>query len=123
MLSLAVHQNWEIHQFDVSNAFLNGELTEKTFMMPLEGFSTVSHGKVVCRLHKVLYGLKQAPRAWFDKLKAALLNWGFVNSVSDVSLFFYKNESQLMYLFVYVDDILVTGNDNQLISKVVVDQQ
>lgn len=68
-----------------------------------------------------MYGLKQkqAPKALFDKLNSVLLDWGFVNSTSDVSLFSYKNESQVMYLLVYVDDILVTSNDNNLISQVV----
>lgn len=121
MLSLAVHHNWDIQQIDINNAFLNGELAENVFMVQPEGFSDLSQPKHVCKLHKALYGLKQAPRAWFDKLRSALLEWGFINSTSDVSLFFFKKGVQVVYLLVYVDDILLTGNDSQLISQIVAD--
>lgn len=121
MLSLAVHNQWDIQQIDINNAFLNGELTETVYMYQPEGFADPKLPKHVCKLHKALYGLKQAPRAWFDKSKGVLLSWGFENSTSDVSLFYYKREAQVIYLLVYVDDILLTGNDNHLIKQIVTD--
>ena len=72
------------------------------------------------QIHKALYGLKQAPRAWFEKLKSALIAWGFSNSVSDTSLFFTHKGGQPLFLLVYVDNILITGedsNDIQLLIK------
>ena len=53
------------------------------------GFVDATKPCYVCRLHKALYELKQAPRDWFDKLKNALLDWGFQNFVSDTSLFIH----------------------------------
>ena len=73
-----------------------------------EGFIDPTQPHHVCKLKKALYGLKQAPRAWFDHLKTALLDWGFVNSVSDTSLFHCRVNDKLLLVLVYVDDILIT---------------
>ena len=67
-------------------------------------------------LHKALYDLKQVPRAWFDKLKTTLLHWSFENSKFDTSLFIHKSASKLLLLLVYVDDILIIGDDTDLIQ-------
>ncbi|KAH9751306.1 hypothetical protein KPL71_014242 [Citrus sinensis] len=108
ILSLAVMNQWKIRQVDVNNAFLNGELTEEVFMDQPEGFVDVEKLAYVCKLHKSLYGLKQAPRAWYDKLRGCLLQWGFVNSSSDTSLFLRRSKSSLILILIYVDDILIT---------------
>ena len=76
-----------------------------------EGFEDSSKPTHICKLIKAIYGLKQAPRAWFDRLRAALLEWGFKNTKSDTSLFFLKTKSQVTFLLIYVDDIIVTGSD------------
>lgn len=89
--------------------------------MQPEGFGDKTHPKHVYKLNKALYGLNQAPRAQFDKLKSALLTWGFQCSTSDTSLFFFKKDTQVIYLLVYVDDILIIGNDLELIDQIVTD--
>ena len=66
----------------------------------------------VCRLNKSLYGLRQAPRAWYNKLNGALQQWGFKKAVSDVSLFIKKTSSYVLFVLVYVDDILVISSDS-----------
>ncbi|XP_022038377.1 uncharacterized mitochondrial protein AtMg00810-like [Helianthus annuus] len=71
----------------------------------------------VCRLRKALYGLKQAPRAWFQRLSNFLLHQGFMCSQADTSLFVFHKGACLMYLLVYVDDIILTGNDEASISR------
>lgn len=121
ILTLAVTYGWQVRQMDVNNAFLNGHLQEVVFMRQPEGFEDKTKPLHVCKLVKALYGLKQAPRAWFDRLRNTLLAWGFQSSKCDVSLFFLKTSTLTVFVLVYVDDILVTGNDptylSQFISK------
>ncbi|KAD2394259.1 hypothetical protein E3N88_41236 [Mikania micrantha] len=71
----------------------------------------------VCRLNKALYGLKQAPRAWFQRLCQFLTKNGFACSRSDTSLFVFKRDACLLYLLVYVDDVIIIGNDASLIRS------
>ncbi|KAM6574267.1 hypothetical protein CsatA_022594 [Cannabis sativa] len=86
-------------------------------MVQPQGFKDQSQPKAVCKLAKSLYGLKQARRAWYDKLKTTLLSWNFQNSRADSSLFFYKTSSTIIMVLIYVDDIIVTGNDVAKLQK------
>ncbi|KAF5471906.1 hypothetical protein F2P56_008669 [Juglans regia] len=117
VLALAVSFNWNIHQLDISNAFLHGFLDEEVFMEQPQGFIDENYPDYVCRLHKSLYGLKQAPRAWFRRLSQYLLEYGFIESSADYSLFIYTNDSVKLYVLVYVDDILVTGSSKAAIAS------
>ena len=74
------------------------------------GFIDTDRPDYVCRLHKAVYGLKQAPRAWYMELRTFLLSLGFTNSLADTSLFALHYRGHHIYLLVYVDDILITGN-------------
>lgn len=71
----------------------------------------------VCKLAKPIYGLKQSARAWYNELKSFLLSIGFINSISDSSLFILNNNGSLIYLLVYVDDIIVTSNSDTLLEN------
>lgn len=117
VLTLAIQQRWHIRQLDVNNAFLHGKLLEIVYMQQPLVFHHPDYPDHVCRLKKSLYGLKQAPRAWFNTLHSFLLSYGFVNSKSDPSLFIYLKGDVKVYTLVYVDDILITGNNNQAIAK------
>jgi histone deacetylase 1/2 len=64
----------------------------------------------VCKLDKALYGLKQAPRAWYSRLSTKLQMLGFKASRADTSLFFLKKGSLVMFVLVYVDDIIVASS-------------
>lgn len=118
VLGVAVERDWPIRQLDVNNAFLQGTLTDEVYMSQPPGFVDTDRPHYVCRLRKALYGLKQAPRAWYVELQTYLVSSGFVNSVSDTSLFILKHGKSVVYILVYVDDILVTGNDNALIQRI-----
>ena len=71
----------------------------------------------VCRLQKSLYGLKQSPRAWYSKLSSKLQSLGFVPSQADTSLFIFVNQQVIIYMLIYVDDIIITGSCKQAVSN------
>jgi hypothetical protein len=110
VLALAACQAWSLHQLDVNNAFLSGELHEELYMSPPPGLRRQGEN-FVCRLNKSLYGLKQASRQWFSKFTDAILAAGFTQSKADYSLFVQKVGNSLTVLLIYVDDILISGNN------------
>jgi hypothetical protein len=119
VLALAISFQWDIRQLDVSNAFLHGLLEEEVYMSQPKGFVDPAHPHFVCKLHKSIYGLKQAPRAWFHRLSTALLALGFHSSQVDPLLFTYHFQNIHAFLLVYVDDILVTSNDQNFVSSLI----
>jgi hypothetical protein len=119
VFSIAVSCNWKIHQLDIHNAFLNSVLTEEVYMKQPPGFVDPTLPSHVCRLHKSLYGLKQAPRAWYTRLSDFLLSIGFLASKVDTSLFILSDGTNIFYLLVYVDDILLTGNNSAMLHRLV----
>ncbi|CAL2271851.1 unnamed protein product [Prunus armeniaca] len=94
LLSLAANLDWSLHQFDVKNAFLHGELTEEVYIDIPPGYNTTQTG-TVCRLRKALYGLKQSPRAWFGRFTMAMKNNGFKQCNSDHTLFLKHRKGML----------------------------
>lgn len=119
ILSLAVSRGWSLRQMDVNNAFLQGHLDEVVHMAQPPGFVAPDLPTHVCKLRKAIYGLKQAPRAWYNELRHFLLGVGFTNSKSDTSLFIYQRSTITMYFLVYVDDLILTGNDDLFIQQFV----
>ena len=118
VLDIAVSNSWPLQQLDVNNAFMQGTLTEEVYMTQPPGFEDPDRPDHVCRLHKAIYGLKRAPRAWYTELSSFLLNLGFTNSLAGTSLFVFKRASEVIYLLIYVDDILVTGNTTSGIQRI-----
>ena len=93
----------------VKNAFLNGDLSEEVYMQPPPGLS-VDFNKV-CHLQRALYGLKQAPRAWFAKFSSTISRLGYMASHYDSALFLCRTDKDTILLLLYVDDMIITGND------------
>ena len=73
----------------------------------------------MCKLNQSLYGLKQTPRAWYQKLSSFLSTLGFIRSNASSSLFLYKHGSNTYYLLVYMDDVIITGNNSQYITSLI----
>jgi hypothetical protein len=130
LLSVASVQKWSISQLDVKNAFLNGELREDVYMCPPPGYS-VSEGMVYhlrCSLYGLkqiprgmvyhlrcsLYGLKQIPWAWFQHFASVVTAAGFSVNTHDPALFIHVSPRGRT-LFLYVDDMIITGDDPEYI--------
>ena len=112
LLSIAANLDWPLQQFDVKNAFLHGELSEEVYMdLPPGCMIPEVHCQKVCKLKKSLYGLKQSPRAWFGRFTKSMRSFGYYQSNSDHTLFLKKQHGKITALIVYVDDMVVTGND------------
>ncbi|GAA0153217.1 transmembrane signal receptor [Lithospermum erythrorhizon] len=110
LLSLVANQDWKLHQLDIKNVFLNGELEEEVYMIQPPGFE--KDKSQVCKLRKSLYGLKQSPRAWFHRFSKAVKIHGYKQSQVDHTLFIkHTGKDKLTILIVYVDDIIITGNN------------
>nr|GEU29282.1 integrase, catalytic core [Tanacetum cinerariifolium] len=119
VLSLAVTNDWPLCQLDIQNAFLHGNLKEHVYMKQPPGFINPQQPNHVCLLYKSLYGLNQAPHAWFEHLSKAIFDLGFKGSKTDPSLFIYSREDTLLYIMVYADDIIVTGNNKGTIDNII----
>ncbi|GKB82874.1 ribonuclease H-like domain-containing protein [Tanacetum coccineum] len=107
VLSLATSRHWPVHQLDVKNAFLHGDLSETVYMHQPLGFRDSTHPDYVCLLQCSLYGLKQAPRAWFQRFASYITMVGFYQSRCDSSLFIIHQGKDTAYLLLYVDDIVL----------------
>ena len=99
---------------DVKNAFLNGELLEEVYMkLPLGYSHPPGFLHRVCRLRRALYGLKQAPRAWFAKFSSTISQHGFSDSSFDIALLLRRSDHGITILLLYIDDMIITGDDMQ----------
>ncbi|KAE8666818.1 hypothetical protein F3Y22_tig00112491pilonHSYRG00346 [Hibiscus syriacus] len=117
LLALATQKGWKIFQLDVKSAFLNGYLQEEIYVEQPEGFEVDGEVNKVYLLKKALYGLKQAPRAWYARIDEHLLSLGFEKSPSEPTLYVKHSTVDILIVFVYVDDVLVTGNNDVLVRN------
>ena len=116
VLSLAMSRSWCLRQLDVTNAFLHGHLEEEVYMKQPPGYEDKTKPHYLCKLDKALYGLKQAPRAWYSRLCKKLQSLSFVPSKADTSLFFYKKGNYVIFMLVYVDDIIVASSSQEALD-------
>jgi hypothetical protein len=123
ILSIAVTRKWCLRQLNAQNAFLHGVLEEDVYMKQSPGYIDAAHPCFMCKLDKALYGLKQAPRAWYSKLSMKLLQLDFFISKTDTSLFIYHKDGVIIYLLVYVDDIIVTSSSPSAVDALLSDLQ
>ena len=117
LLALAASKSWKLWQMDVKNAFLHGELDRDIYIDQPQGFVNHEKPEYVCKLKKALYGLKQAPRAWYGKIAEFLVQSGYHVAPADSSLFVKIQGEKLSIVLVYVDDIIITGDDTSEIQR------
>ena len=112
LISLAVNLDWPLYQYDIKNAFLHGNLKEEIYMKYPPGYEGIRNEGKVCKLQKALYGLKQSPRAWFGRFSQAMKSLDYHQCNGEHTLFFkHTSQGLITILIVYVDDIIITGNN------------
>ena len=84
------------------------------------GYVDPAYPSYVCKLHKSFYGFEQGPRAWFERFTFLLLHLGFIAFMVDSSFFIFHSTSTIIYLLLYVDDIIITGNNFAHIAQLIV---
>ena len=114
---MAVQYGMELHQIDVDVAFLNGNLKEEIYMKQPDGFVVKGQENLVCKLKKSIYGLKQSRRCWNGALDEHLKKIGFIQSKADQCLYIGKIDGDLIFLAVYVDDIILASKKHEVIQK------
>ena len=112
----AIHCDYKIHQMDVSNAFLHGELDpgEDIYVRLPEG---LQDNRLV-RLKRALYGLREAPLLWYRRLRDYLVEIGFSISTVDPCLFTLNKNGEEILICVYVDDLFIASSSDSLTDYV-----
>ena len=118
LLSIATALDYEIWQMDVKTAFLNDYLDESIYMMQPEGFIVKGQDQKVCKLLRSIYGLKEASRSWNLRFDETIKTFSFEQNVDEPCVYKYTKETKVVFLVLYVDDILLIGNDIGLLSDV-----
>ncbi|KAH9671727.1 hypothetical protein KPL70_017462 [Citrus sinensis] len=118
LLSIAAMLDYEIWQMDVKTAFLNGHLEENIYMQQPDGFIQKGQEHMVCKLQKSIYGLKQASRSWNIRFDQAIKSFGFIQNIDEPCVYKKIQEKSVAFLILYVDDILLIGNDIGVLTTI-----
>ncbi|GKA17883.1 retrotransposon protein, putative, ty1-copia subclass [Tanacetum coccineum] len=110
LISIAAYYDYEIWQMDVKTAFLNGYLDEDIYMVQPEGFVDPNHPRKVCKLQRSIYGLKQASRSWNKRFDEEIKMFGFTQNLDEPCVYQKASGSNVTFLILYVDDIIIMGN-------------
>lgn len=119
LLAIMVQKDLIACQMDIKNAFLHGELKEEIFMKIPAGFTTTND--YACKLKKSLYGLKQASRTWNKTFDNCVKELGLQQSDVDKCLYIGEFGKIKIYLLLYIDDIIILGNDGKTIEDIKID--
>lgn len=118
LLAIAAFHDYEIWQMDVKTAFLNGVLDEDVYMVQPDGFADPRQAEKVCKLKKSIYGLKQASRSWNIRFDDEIKKLDFVRNPKEPCVYKKLSGSTIVFLVLYVDDILLIGNDVPMLESI-----
>ena len=103
---------------DVKTTFLNGNLTEDVYMMQPEGFVDPNNAGKICKLRKSIYGLKQVSQSWNIRFDEVVKGFDFIKNEEEACVYKKESGSSVAFLILYVDDILLIGNDIPMLESV-----
>ncbi|GJV54359.1 retrotransposon protein, putative, ty1-copia subclass [Tanacetum coccineum] len=110
LIAIAAFYDYEIWKIDVKISFLGGHLSEEVYMVQPEGFVTLKHPNQVCELKRFIYGLKQASRQWNKRFDDEIKKFCFTQKRNEPYVYMKASVSNVTFLILYVDDILIMGN-------------
>ena len=110
MLALTAHFDYELWQIDVWTTFLHEELDEEVYMIQLEEFTYTDKSKVY-KLLRFIYGLKQASQSWNLWFDRCIKSYSFIRNSEESCIYKWVNGSVIVFLILYVNDILLIRND------------
>ncbi len=116
LLAYAASRSLRIYQADIPTAYLNAELHDEIYMKQSKGFEVQSREgtDMVCLLKRAIYGLKQSGRQWWSLIHGYIINMGFSQSNSDPCLYYGKYHQEIIFIAIYVDDILIISSSDQM---------
>ena len=118
LLAIAAYYDYEIWQMDVKTAFLNRNLLEDVYMTQPEGFVNPENSGKVCKLQRSIYELKQASQSWNLRFDETVKDFGFIKNEDKPCVYKKVSGSAIVFLVLYVDDILLIGNDIPILQNV-----
>ncbi|MBW0487015.1 hypothetical protein O181_026730 [Austropuccinia psidii MF-1] len=113
---MACFNRWQVSSLDVSGTYLYSPVEETVLIEPPTTFLPHLKGKVL-RLKKALYGMKQGGRCWWFFLSGILERMGFAATEVNQSLYLFRNDQELIAIWIHVDDGVVTSNSLGAISR------
>ncbi len=115
IIAIAAKLHWEIIQLDIKAAYLNADLDKEIYTeIPL---GDKNYKKGFWRLNKALYGLKQSGRQWNETITKFLISIGFVQLSSEPCIFKKVRNGKISCIIgIYVDDMIITGDKNEMIK-------
>ncbi|GJU37351.1 retrotransposon protein, putative, ty1-copia subclass [Tanacetum coccineum] len=118
LIAIAAFYDYKIWQIDVKTAFLNGYLSEEVYMEQPEGFVNPKYPNRVCKLKRSIYGLKQASREWNKRFDDEIKKFDFTQNRDEPCVYLKASGSNVTFLILYVDDILIMGNNIPMLQDV-----
>lgn len=118
LLVLAAHYDWEVHQMEMKNANLNGELTKTIYMCEPPGFINSINPKHMCRLVCSLYGLRQSRCVWYQTLVHTFKDLGFTVCAVDHTVFVLCDKGENVIIAVSMDDLLMLSKSLERLTGV-----
>ncbi|GKF23693.1 retrotransposon protein, putative, ty1-copia subclass, partial [Tanacetum coccineum] len=118
LLAIYAFYDYEIWKMDAKTSFLNNHLSEDVYMVQPKGFVDPKHPNKVCKLQRSIYGLKQASRSWSKRFDVEIKKISFTQNPDEPRVYLKSSRSNVAFLILYVDDILLMGNNVTMLQEI-----